>query len=278
MPPHSDQSDDTSAPGFKLSFGAATHVGLVRKENQDRLGFVSLPESRCSQTSRLTAGDLASNGTFDATLFLTAVADGMGGHRGGATAAEIAINSALTHSPDFVSDPGKALHELFVHAHREMAECISQQPALAEMGSTLSVALYLKGVIWTAHVGDSRIYLRRSGHLLQISEDHSLVQELVRSRVITPQMAEKHPDRNIITRALSGISFAPPDLYDPIPAQAGDVLLLCTDGLWGMVKEAEINRLAGSLPPQEAADKLVESALNQGGVDNIAVVILRIEC
>jgi len=246
---------------LKLNFGTATHIGLVRKENQDRFGIVSSPES-------------STGSNFS---FLAAVADGMGGHRGGAVAAEIAIKAVETTALVFPSEPVKALRELFVHAHREMAQCIVQNPLLREMGSTLSVALFYNGSVHTAHIGDSRIYQIRDKRLRQLSEDHSLVQELVRSQVITPQMAERHPDRNVITRALSGHSFALPDIYEPIPVQAEDIFLLCTDGLWGMVKDSEMNKLMLMHPPQKAADKLVEAALNQGGADNIAVVVIRFE-
>jgi PPM family protein phosphatase len=233
----------------RVLVGASTDVGRVRERNED--GFLTLEP-------------------------LFAVADGMGGHRGGAVASRVALEVLGEMEGDSMSGDGVAdgLADMVTRANDAVLERASEEPRLSGMGTTLTAVVVQSGKIHLAHVGDSRAYLLRDGNLRQLTEDHSLVQRMVKEGKLTPQEAEIHPQRSVLTRAL-GVE---PDLQvdkDAVEVRTGDRILLCSDGLTTMVPEEEIQRIvAEHEDPQQAADALVSAANQAGGVDNITAVLL----
>ncbi|MGH2682086.1 MAG: Stp1/IreP family PP2C-type Ser/Thr phosphatase [Actinomycetota bacterium] len=234
---------------MRVLVGASTDVGRDRERNED--GFLTLEP-------------------------LFAVADGMGGHRGGAVASRVALEVLGQMEGDSMSGDGVAdgLAEMVTRANDAVLERASEEPRLSGMGTTLTAVVVQSGKIHLAHVGDSRAYLLRDGNLRQLTEDHSLVQRMVKEGKLTPQEAEIHPHRSVLTRAL-GVE---PDLQvdkEAVEARTGDRILLCSDGLTTMVPEEEIRQIVAEHDdPQQAADALVSAANQAGGVDNITAVLL----
>jgi protein phosphatase len=204
------------------------------------------------------------------------VADGMGGAQAGEVASKIAIEIFEKGLPDSGS-PEERLAERVREANHEIHELSRTDRERAGMGTTLTAAYVDDTAVAIAHVGDSRAYLFRDGALERLTQDHSLVEELVRQRKLTPEQAAGHPQRSIITRALGPEASVEVDTWT-YPVRAGDILLLCSDGLTTMISEdrvAEILRDTGSL--EGAADALINAANEAGGRDNITVVLFRIE-
>ncbi|MEL7157535.1 MAG: Stp1/IreP family PP2C-type Ser/Thr phosphatase [Actinomycetota bacterium] len=230
---------------MQLRGATASHVGNVRETNQDRAHFGG---------------------------YVAVVADGMGGHQGGETAASIAISEVLD-----VIDPiaTGGLVSLVEDANRAVFERAAD-PELRGMGTTL-VALTLRPSdekISVVNVGDSRAYFVRGGEMGQLTLDHSLVEDLVRQNRLTKEEALTHPQRNILTRALGIASEVEVDQF-LVPTRIGDRFLLCSDGLFNEVEEDEILRILTDCPePNEAADTLVTAALRGAGRDNITVAVV----
>jgi PPM family protein phosphatase len=234
-----------------LNRGAMTDMGRMRKNNEDRY---------------LIAGRLA------------AVADGMGGHRAGEVASAIAMEelAALQHTGPWATpaEAGEALRAVFLAANRRIRETAAKDAEFEGMGTTLVALLEDGDSIHLANVGDSRAYLLRNGELSQVTIDHTLVQELIDEGRLRPDEAERHPQRSIITRALGVESEVEVDLFT-YKLLSGDRLLLCSDGLSGVVDEQRIRNVLLRVPePQRAAEKLVAMANEGGGPDNITVVVL----
>ena len=234
------------APVFK--WGAATHVGNVRTANQDKYG-------------------IASN--------LLAVADGMGGHNGGEVAAEIAVNT-LTAADGFQSINEFAY--LVQMAHHQIQARAQENINLDGMGTTLCALSEINTQetphrIGAVNVGDSRIYLFTNNELHQISIDHSLVQELVESGQITEIEAKFHPHRNVITRSLGHQPIIQVDAWE-LDLTIGDRYLLCSDGLTNEISDIEIAEILSTKPdPQHAANQLIQSALENQGLDNVTAIV-----
>jgi protein phosphatase len=247
----------------RLRAGSATDVGRARHINQDC--FLLLPE----------AG-------------LYVVADGMGGHQGGEVAARLAVETIQLSYQDASAD---ALVEAIDVANHRIRNEGDADPDLRGMGTTV-VALVLlpdeqdpdEGPVpdppehlLVANVGDSRAYLFRGGDLLQLTEDHSMVADLVREGRITPEEAEHHPQRNIVTRVLGVYESVAVDLWPVDPVQ-GDRILLCSDGLFNEVSRDQITAVLRRLgDPDDAAKELVRLANESGGRDNITVVVVDVE-
>ncbi len=229
-----------------------TDIGRVRKQNEDAAWL-------------------------DEKLGIFAVADGMGGHLAGEVASSMAIEAVqrMVRSQDIASI--SVLRDAAKGAHEAIAAHARQNPACAGMGTTLSVMWRGGHYMYVAHVGDSRIYRFRSGALEQITQDHSLVEELVRARIITREEARNHPRRNIITRALGTQGENAPDLL-AADREKGDLWLLCSDGLSGMIDDEAIARtLASGQDLEQTADSLIEQALQAGGRDNVTLILWRDE-
>jgi serine/threonine protein phosphatase PrpC len=212
---------------------------------------------------------------FEPPLF--AIADGMGGARAGEVAAGIAA-AALREGRRGAVDEA-SLEASIAEANRRVWERSLADPATAGMGTTVTVALVdaPAGEIVFGHVGDSRAYRLRGGELEQITTDHSMVAELVESGVLTPEEAERHPQRSAITRAVGTESAIEVDVFR-VPAELGDLVLLCSDGLTDMLSEEEIAAVLVEAEgdPDAAADKLVAAANARGGEDNITVVLFEL--
>jgi protein phosphatase len=205
-----------------------------------------------------------------------AVADGMGGAKAGEVASGLAVKVFEEHEDS--QEPAEAqLRAILEEANRRIFELATSDESRRGMGTTLTAAKLADGDVSLAHVGDSRAYRLRDGALEQITNDHSLVAELERSGQISPEAAEHHPQRSIITRALGPEPDVEVDTYT-VPGRSGDVFLLCSDGLTGMVSDDEVATiLRGASSLGEAADALVRAANQSGGKDNITVVLFSLE-
>jgi protein phosphatase len=208
---------------------------------------------------------------------LFAVADGMGGARAGEIASRLAAESLREQELAGLPAPERTV-ELIREANRRVYAYSSENASARGMGTTMTVALVEGGIVTIGHVGDSRAYLLRDDRLTQLTQDHSLVAELVRSGRLSPKEAESHPRRSVITRALGTESDVDVDVFS-IRAQDGDLFLLCSDGLTSMVSDEEIASLlvAARADLGEAGMKLIGAANQAGGEDNITVVLFELE-
>ena len=211
---------------------------------------------------------------------LFAVADGMGGAQAGEVASRLAADSLRElreRELGDLSSPEQTV-ELIREANRRVYAYSSANASARGMGTTMTVALVEGSVVTIGHVGDSRAYLLRDDQLTQLTQDHSLVAELVRSGRLSPKEAESHPRRSVITRALGTESDVEVDVFS-LRAQDGDLFLLCSDGLTSMVSDEEIARLLVSARASldDAGKKLIAAANQAGGEDNITVVLFELE-
>jgi protein phosphatase len=237
-----------------------TDVGLVRTENQD---FATLTTAREESASH-TGGRLM------------VVADGMGGHRGGATASRLAVDTVKTsYLAAENDDVPAALREAMARANARVFTEAQSNADLRGMGTTTS-ALVIRGEkAWFAHVGDSRIYMLRGNEFRQLTQDHSLVATMVREGLLTEAEAETHPRRNVLQRSIGVTEDVEIDVVGPIDVQEGDVFLLCSDGLHGVLKEDELKEVA-KLPIERAADEYVRLTLQRGAPDNVTVIVAKV--
>ncbi|OGW36198.1 MAG: hypothetical protein A2010_13820 [Nitrospirae bacterium GWD2_57_9] len=215
---------------------------------------------------------------IDQELRLYAVADGIGGHSGGEVASRIAVETLRERVREDrrERDPGDVLNDAFILGNTRVIEAGATDRGLAGMGTTLTAVL-LKGTsAHLAHAGDSRAYLLREGMLEQVTEDHGVVAEQVRAGIVTPDQARRSPYRHIITRAL-GIERELLVDRRTIELRENDVLLLCTDGLTEMIEDREIERILLSSALPDAVQGLIAAANRNGGVDNITVVVVKVE-
>lgn len=240
-----------SAPVIALRAGSATDVGLVRSNNQDNL-LMSTP--------------------------LFAVADGMGGHAGGEVASATAVSAlGAAFAAEARPDP-EALVIAARQANRTVWERAQSDPDLRGMGTTLAAVALVEaagdGELAVINVGDSRVYMLRSGELEQLTVDHSLIAELVATGQVPAEEAEFHPQRHVLTRALGVDADVAVDLLTVTPFR-GDRLLLCSDGLIREVSDPEVASILRRLSdPDDAARELVAEARLRGGSDNITVVVV----
>ncbi len=233
-----------------MTYYLRTHIGLVRKKNEDNSFAV----------------------VKDGGLFAV-VADGMGGHRGGEVASQIVIDTALQYieDADITGITPNKIKQLLSDANKSVWEKAYQDKELQGMGSTATLLILQGRQALIGHVGDSRAYLFRADKLKQLTKDHSYVQMLVENGYITAEEALRHPQRNIITRAIGAESSVDADVLTVV-IEAGDVLVLCSDGLNNAVSDDQITQiLLGGI--SNAADSLIDAALSSGGSDNITVFV-----
>ncbi len=234
-----------------IDSASLTAIGEVRTTNQD-----------CCAEFCNPSGDR-----------LLVVADGMGGHRGGATASQLATEVIGEVFDTASSSPPDTLREALITANQRVYERSLEDPELRGMGTTVVALLFdTQGVAWVAHVGDSRAYRLRAQRIEQLTHDHSVVAEMVRRELITPEQAEQHPRRNEILRSVGVDSEVEIDVAQ-VAAAPGDCFMLCSDGLTGMVSDIEIAEVIRSDSPANAAQRLVDMANLAGGTDNITVQI-----
>lgn len=233
------------AKGSLPTYGSRTDIGLVRDHNEDSLAVVP-------------------------PVF--AVADGMGGHAAGEVASEIAIQTLLEHAPSHPD--GDGLARAVIEANRAVIRAARDGIGREGMGTTMTAAMISEHRLVVAQVGDSRAYVLHDHGLQRITRDHSLMTELIESGEITEEEARFHPKRSVITRALGSDADTLPDIYE-MNLTDGDRVLLCSDGLSGMVQDSLIeSTMARIKDPQNCANALVEEALAAGGHDNVTAVVI----
>lgn len=264
----------TSAPHYPVC--TISNPGRVRKRNEDRLKVTSY---------RLSALD-------PTPAILAILADGIGGHPAGDIAAEMAINSITRRvSRSLGADRPKTLVKAITAASREIYSHGLKTPSQLELGTTVACTLVVGGRLYTASVGDSRIYLLRGKRILQLSEDHTWLREMLDRRLITPEQAANHPNQHVIRRYLGSPNPPEVDLrmrlsmtesdYVSIHNQGtslapGDKLLLCSDGLTDLVRDSEIYSTLHKNEMDRGVDELVELALDRGGIDNISLILIKV--
>jgi protein phosphatase len=240
---------------MELRSAASTHVGLRRQANEDR--FAIVPE-----------------------LGLYLVADGMGGHQAGQVASRLAAEGAIRAIAALQGAAvslAERLRQAVACANREIFVEAQARPELAGMGTTFVGLLFGEGRLALAHVGDSRAYVLRRGRLRALTDDHSIVAELLRRHAISEADAREHPHRHVLTRALGVRPRTEPDLAELTP-QPGDLFVLCSDGLTSHVDDAGLAaRLADEDDLEAAAADLIGAANRAGGLDNSTVVLIRYE-
>jgi serine/threonine protein phosphatase PrpC len=248
-------------PGVELA--SLSDVGCQRENNEDRYSY----------------WEPASEPQFPLKGRLAIVADGMGGYEGGQEASRIAvevIEEVYANAGD--GDPRAWLLQGFQDAHHRIQEYGEKYPDLHGMGTTCTAMALLDHQLYYAHVGDSRLYLVRGPSISRLTHDHSYVSKLVETGVLRPEEAETHPQRHILTAALgAGTTITPDCPPEPVALESGDVLVLCTDGLWGLLTENEIQSAVAGKTSAEICDHLVDIAKRRGGPDNITMQVLRVE-
>ena len=212
-------------------------------------------------------------------LGLALLADGMGGTRAGGVAAEIAVGAALEHLSDALQQGPLAPDDLAAAVRLANERVIGMSSAISAyrgMGTTLVATALKDGKGYIAHVGDSRAYRFHDGRLAQVTKDHSLVQEWVDSGAISPEEARSAPNRNVITRAIGAKRSVQADVVE-IDLAEDDLLLMCSDGLTGMLADDEISHLLANAEDglQQAVEELVAAANRAGGTDNITAVLVQ---
>jgi serine/threonine protein phosphatase PrpC len=247
---------------MKIEHAAASDRGRIRNINEDAYGFLE-PTAEKDRSER-------------GAIFI--VADGMGGHRGGEIASKLAVESIIDHYySSSGTDPIGALRQAFSEANSRIKEKSLNDATLFGMGTTCTAVSIVGDRAFLAHVGDSRAYILRSGRLERLTEDHSLVGEMVRSGMISDNDARHHPKRNVITRSLGTHDSIVPDIpSSPYRLEDGDVLLLCSDGLTSLVNDEEMREILTSCPPREATKALVSLANTRGGKDNVTAQVIKV--
>ena len=238
------KSTPRTRKGALTSFGSRTDIGCLRDHNEDSL-VVTPP--------------------------LFAVADGMGGHAAGEVASEIAVRVLSELAPEHPD--GEALGRALEEANRAVIQAAREGRGRQGMGTTMTAAMLEGERLVIAQVGDSRAYLLHQGKLQQLTRDHSLMADMIEAGQLTPEEARTHPQRSVITRALGSDAHLHPDIYE-INVETGDRLLICSDGLSGMIFDDQIeNTLRRVQDPQRCASQLVNEAIAAGGHDNVTVIV-----
>ena len=249
---------------IKLAIEARSDTGCVREHNEDNYGY-------------------------DAELGLAVLADGMGGYKAGEVASAIAITS-LVHSviqingdgspgqDDAESKEASILHRALVHANQQVFDSAHDSKDCRGMGTTVSAAWFHDDRVSIAHIGDSRVYRYRDYRLELLTVDHTVVQELVDHGFYTQEEAKASEQRNIVTRALGIDSTVDIDLYD-FDVRAGDIYMLCSDGLTDMVDDIDVANIIrrSSTDLEYGTGELVNKALANGGKDNVTVILVRVD-
>jgi protein phosphatase len=273
-----------SAGPFVVRTHGLTHPGQVRPVNEDQFLVATLTKALQVQHTSLPQSRVQYG---DERSYLFVVADGMGGHQAGEQASALAVDLLErfvlntfkwffhlkgAEGQNVLTEFHAALHQTDARICKEAAE----HPRLWGMGTTLTTAYSYGANLFVVHVGDSRCYLLRDGMLRQLTHDHTLVQEMVRRGHLKPEEAAAHQWRHVITNVVGGTEPGVQPEVHKVGLQAGDVLLLCSDGLTEMVPDAQILAvLQAEAEPPRACERLVALANEAGGRDNITVIVAR---
>ena len=260
--------ENKSVHPSQLLIGSAQSVGRQRDHNEDAL---------------YTFTSVLSDGNSEELFGLFIIADGMGGHKNGEIASSVSIRVVVRYVIDQLyrilldtqnGIPALGTSEILLGAVNEAQKAVLHQASGG--GTTLTIALLLGDQLTISHVGDSRAYLvNQDGRLQKITKDHSLVQRLLDLKEISPEEAEKHPQKNILLKAIGQPETFQADTYT-LQIPAGDGLMLCSDGLWGVISDAVIAKtLLTYHDPIIACQQLVDEANNAGGPDNISVILVK---
>lgn len=242
-----------------MRFGVGSDRGKVRQINEDSYNIIS---------------------GYPGIPVTFVIADGMGGHNSGEIASNLAVEFISNYILQFPEELQKhdtqgTIHEIIRLANMEIYQKSVEEPTFQGMGTTLILAMVTGRTLHIGHVGDSRAYLLREGEMTRITTDHSYIEELIKSGSISREEAERHPKKNIITRALGCFNEVEADIHT-VELQEKDVILICTDGLTNMLNEDEImNILTETKEPEQTCTKLIEIANEKGGEDNITVLVFK---
>lgn len=247
---------------FQIESSFQTDTGRCRGHNEDSLGSFSLDDGASPTSPGL----------------LAVLADGMGGHKAGEVASSMAVDIVgKTFLAQRHDDPLKVLQICFAEANQAIYTRAKHDQDLKGMGTTCT-ALYIKDdQAGYAHVGDSRLYCLRDNGLRLLTEDHTLVNKMLKDGLISVDDARNHPDRSVLTRALgtsADVKIASSEALFTV--QAGDIYLLCSDGLYDLVDDEEISQALLNYLPQSAATHLIDMANQRGGYDNISIGVIAI--
>lgn len=246
------------------SFGK-TNIGLLRKINED--AFYYQKQYKCGKP------------------YLCIIADGMGGHNAGEVASRMAVNeinefiekNLNEQEYNNLKDYEDLIKKAFLHANEKVYKKSMDSKECIGMGTTLTVILIIENNMIIGHVGDSRVYIIRNESMERITSDHSYVAELIKNGTIKPEEASKHPQKNLITRAIGTGEKIDVDI-NVFGIKNGDNILMCTDGLSNMLDEDEIlNIVKSDKKLEERCSELIDLANNKGGYDNITVIIVEID-
>ena len=209
---------------------------------------------------------------------LAVIADGMGGYEGGQEASRLAVETVReVYDHGVGEDPHAVLLKAFATAHDRIQTYAGKHPELHGMGTTCTALVVRGRQLYFAHVGDSRLYLVRDASISRLTRDHSYVGRLVESGIVRAEDAEKHPQRHILTAALGAGSEVAVEIAERVVAlRDSDELLLCTDGLWSVISDQELEAALKGKEPADGCAALVKLALQRGGPDNITVQVLRV--
>ncbi len=261
-------------PHSDLTVGHGTHAGETGKNNEDRYAISSY------------------SGDGGEQVTLAVIADGIGGNQAGEVASDLAVKSvtrAVAKSSG--ADYGVILDQAVTQAARAVVEAARARPDLKGMGTTCVAALIAGRRLYTAYVGDSRVYLARRGGIIQTSVDHTFVQEAIEHGLLTPEEARNHPHRHVVRRHLGTDPNVRADFRMRLSAaeapehslrnqgvllDPGSRVVLCSDGLSDLVEPDEILRVLGRTEPQGAVDDLILLARRRGGHDNITVIVIQV--
>ena len=245
----------------ELKYSAKTDRGSVRETNEDYYNIVS---------------------GYPGMPAAFIIADGMGGHNAGEVASRTSIDhisSIILESPELLAestDMSETIKSLIVKANQAVYEKSLESAENNGMGTTLIMAVIIGNIMYIGHVGDSRLYLVRNNTIKRITTDHSYIEELIKTGSLAREEAEKHPNRNVITRALGCSADLDADTYI-CKLEANDYIVMCTDGLTNMIDEKEIKNTVLKNTPAKACEELVDSAIRSGGDDNITVIVIKNE-
>ena len=247
-------------PGIEAA--ARTDLGCLRQNNEDNYAYWESQD----------------DADFQHLGRLAIVADGMGGAEGGQFASRIAVDAVReAYAVAGSEGPQQRLSAAFLEANRKVQQEARAKPILHGMGTTLTACAIVGRALYFAHIGDSRLLLVRNQECQQLTRDHSLVARLVESGTLRPEEAEMHPQKHVLTAAIGVAEDLQPDVpLSPLQLQTKDILVLCTDGLWGQMSTGEITEIVSKASPIDACKALIQLAKDRGGPDNITVQVLRV--